>query len=99
MDGKNNIQPGKMKKYFSDIEKTSVDKYLASSSTEEILRDARLVLESKDVICRKALAGTILITLDRIESSQALKELTEIEKEVKTLDDKINQYRTKVMNK
>ncbi len=88
-----------MKKNYPDKKATSVDKYLASSSTEEILRDARLVLESRDVICRKALAGTILITLDRIESSQALKKLNEIEKKVKGLDDKINQYRTKVMNK
>jgi hypothetical protein len=78
---------------------TSVVKYLTSSSIEEILQDARLILESNDLLCRKALAGTILVTKDRIESSQALEELNEIEKEVTILNDRINQYRAKVMKK
>ncbi|MEN6623167.1 MAG: hypothetical protein ABFD50_16670 [Smithella sp.] len=79
--------------------KSSVDKYLVSFSIEEILQDARLVLESKDMLCCKALAGTILVTKDRIESSKVLDELNEIEKEVTMLNDRINQYRIKVMKK
>lgn len=88
-----------MKKKTKNTKVTSVVKYLESSSIEEILQDACLVLESNDVLCRKALAGTILVTKDRIESSKALEELNEIEKEVTILNDRINQYRAKVLKK
>lgn len=81
------------------IKQTSVDKYLASQTVEEILQDARLVLESKDSVCRRALAGTILVTLDQIELSRFLDELNKIQNDVSILNNKIVQYKTKVIDK
>ncbi|MEN6624480.1 MAG: hypothetical protein ABFD50_23400 [Smithella sp.] len=77
-------------KKIKRIMPNSIDKYLTTSSTHEILQDVRSVMESDNILCRKVLAGIIMVALDHIESSQALADLNDVKKEVLALEDKLN---------
>ncbi len=53
----------------------TIDNYLNFSSIDEILQDARLILESGDIIYCKVLAGIILVAKDSINLSKMLVDL------------------------
>lgn len=62
----------------------SIEEYIAAYSIERILQDARFVLESDNELCRKFLAGVILVTLDHIKITQSLEDLKSLKQNLST---------------